>query len=45
MCNVVVKDVKVPEDCSRSWMVNVYKSKGDALTCGSYRGIKWLEHA
>ena len=21
-------------------MVNVYKGKGDALACGSYRGIK-----
>ena len=26
-------------------MVNVYKGMGDALTCGSYRGIKLLEHA
>ena len=45
MCNAVVKDGKVPEDWSRSWMMNVYKGKGDALTCGSYRGIKLLEHA
>ena len=41
VCNAVVKDGKVPEDWSRSsWMVNVYKGKGDALSCGSYRGIK-----
>ena len=45
VCNAVVKDGKVPEDWSRSWMVNVYKGKSDALTCGSYRGIKLLEHA
>ena len=45
MCNAVVKDGKVPKDWSRSRMLNVYKSKGDALTCGSYRGINLLEHA
>ena len=40
---VVIKDGKVSED--RSWMVNVYKGNGDALTRGSYSGIKLLEHA
>ena len=45
VCNALVKDGKVPQDWSRSWMVNVYRGKGDALTCGSYRGIKLLEHA
>ena len=45
VCNAVVKDGKIPEDWSRSWMVNVYKGKGDALACGSYRVIKLLEHA
>ena len=44
VCNAVVKDGEVPEDRSKSWMVNVYEGKGDALTCGSYRGIKLLEH-
>ena len=45
LCNAVVKDSKIPEDWSRSWLVNVYKGKGDALACGSYRGIKLVEHA
>ena len=27
VCNAVVTDVQVPEDWSRSWMVNVYKGK------------------
>ena len=36
VCNAVVKDGKIPED----WSWIVYKKKGDALTCGSYRGIK-----
>ena len=26
-------------------MVNVNKENGDALACGSYKGIKLLEHA
>ena len=33
----------VPEDWERSWIVSVYKGKGDALECGSYRGIKLLD--
>jgi hypothetical protein len=44
VCNSVVKNGKVPQDWCRSWMVNVYKGKGDALECGSYRGIRLLEH-
>ena len=45
LCNAVVRDGKIPKDWSRSWLVNVYKGKGDALECGSYRGIKLVEHA
>ena len=44
LCNEVVKEGKIPEDWSRSWMVSIYKGKGDALECGSYRGVKLLEH-
>jgi hypothetical protein len=39
VCNKVVSDGCIPGDWSRSLMVNVYKGKGGALECGSYRGI------
>src|SRR2546425_6750377 len=44
ICNEVVRSGVVPVDWRRSWMVNVYKGKGNALDCSSYRGIKLLEH-
>lgn len=44
LCNVIIKEGSIPADWKRSWIVNVYKGKGDALECGSYRGIKLLEH-
>ena len=34
VCNSVVKEGKIPQDWCKSWMVNVYKGKGDALECG-----------
>ena len=43
ICNEVVRSGVVPVDW-RSWMVNVYKGKGNALECSSYRGIKLVEH-
>ena len=45
LCNAVVRNGEIPKDWSRSWLVNIYKGKGDALACGSYRGIKLIEHA
>ena len=45
LCNAVVKDGTIPADWTRSWMLSIYKGKGDAMECGSYRGIKLLEHA
>jgi hypothetical protein len=43
ICNAVVKEGRIPDDWRKSWMVCVYKGKGDALNCGSYRGIKLLD--
>src|SRR3989454_4835877 len=43
--NAVVREGKVPVDWCKSWMISIHKGKGDAMECGSYRGIKLLEHA
>src|SRR5580698_5591187 len=45
ICNAIVKEGRIPDDWRKSWMVCVYKGKGDALNCGSYRGIKLLDQA
>src|SRR5258706_323076 len=36
--NAIVREGHIPADWKKSWMVNVYKGKGDALQCGSYTG-------
>jgi len=33
------------KDCKSSMVLPIYKVKGDPKECGSYRGIKLLEHA
>jgi len=44
--NKILSEGKVlPMDWTPSWITSVYKGKGDALECSSYRGIKLLEHA
>src|ERR1700757_990000 len=40
ICNEVERSGKIPNDWRNSWIVSVYKGKGDALECGSYRGYK-----
>ena len=37
--------VKYPEDWSKSWMVNAFKGKGNAVTYDLCKGIRMLEHA
>jgi len=45
LCNGIVKEDCIPEDWNSSVVLPVYKGKGDPVECGSYRGIKLLEHA
>ena len=44
VCNSVVREGRIPKYLRENWMLNIYKGKGDAMQCGSYRGIKLLEH-
>jgi len=39
--NGIVKEGCIPEDL----VLPIYKGKGDPMECGSYRGIKLLQHA
>ena len=34
---------RFPQIGGKSWLVNVYKGKGDALASGFYRGIKLMD--
>jgi len=41
LCNGIV----IPEHWKSSVVLPIYKGKGNPMECGSYRGIKLLEHA
>ena len=45
ICNLITMEETIPEDWKKSWMVSIYKGKGDALDCNSHRLIKLLDHA
>jgi len=42
-CNAIVKEGRITDDWRKSRTECVYKGKGDALHCGSYKGIKLLD--
>ena len=39
----IIRDGKVPSDLEQSFIVCLYKGKGDALERGNYRGLKLTE--
>jgi len=45
LCSGIVKEGFISEDWKSSVVLPIYKGKGDPMDCGSYRGIKLLEHA
>ena len=45
LCNLIVAQGRISDDWKSSILLLVFKGKGDAMECGSYRAIKLLEHA
>ena len=39
----IIRDGKVPSDWQQSFIVYLYKGKGEALERGNYRGLKLTE--
>ena len=45
LVTAIIRDGKVPTDWEESFIVCLYKGKGDALDRGNYRGLKLTEQA
>ena len=44
LANDMVRNGVIPSDWEDSFIINIYKGKGDALEGGNYRGLKLLDH-
>ena len=42
--HAIVREGVIPKDWRKSWMMSIYKGKGDVLDCGSHRGIQLIDH-
>jgi len=45
LCQRVLNGKGMPQEWKNSIVVPIFKGKGDPMNCGSYRGVKLLEHA
>ena len=45
LCQHVLDGRGMPDKWKTSVIVPIFKGKGDVMSCGSYRGVKLLEHA
>ena len=43
LANCIIAENKIPDDWEQSFLISLYKGKGDALDRGNYRGLKLLE--
>ena len=44
LCQQVLDGKEIPNEWKTSVVVPTFKEKGDVMNCGSYRGVKLLEH-
>ena len=44
LANDMVRNGVIPSEWEGSFIINIYKGKGDALERGNYRGLKLLDH-
>ena len=45
LCQQVLDGKGIPDEWKTSVVVPIFKGKGDVMNCGSYRGVKLLEHS
>ena len=43
LANAMIRQNEIPSDWENSFIINLYKGKGEALERGNYRGLKLLE--
>ena len=44
LCQRVLDGRGMPDEWETSGIVPIFKGKGNVMSCGSYRGVKLLEH-
>ena len=44
LCLQVLDGKGIPDEWKTSVVVPIFKGEGDVMNCGSYRGVKLLEH-
>ena len=44
LINAIIRSGRVPDDWDNSFIISIFKGKGDALDRGNYRGLKLLDH-
>ena len=45
LCQRVLDGKGMPDEWALSVVIPIFKGRGDAMSCGAYRGVKLLEHA